>query len=95
MVEPLQAIVWRLPNGAGGQAAAFYAHKLNQEVGQWIQTYHADPKLFKWNNVSWYRGQKAYFRILTMPKEYATMFLLSWPGRSPLYIDEYIHPDEH
>lgn len=94
MVEPLQALVWQLPTGAGGQAAAFYAHKLNQEVRKWTETYKVDPNLLKWNNVGWYKGRKAPHRMLTMPKEHATIFLLSWAGRPPTYIDEYTHPDE-
>ena len=94
MVEPLQAIVWQLPSGAGGMAANFYAHRLNQEVGQWAQTHQVDPNLLKWNNVNWYKGRKGYHRMLTMPKDHATIFLLSWTGKPPNYIDEYVHPDE-
>lgn len=94
MVEPLQAIVWRLPTGAGGQTAAFYAHKLNQEVNKWADARKIDRKILNWNNVGWYRGIKAPHRMLTMPKEYATMFLLSWSSRPPTYIDEYVYPDE-
>ena len=94
MVEPLQAIVWRLPNGAGMMAANFYAHKLNQEVGKWAASHNIDPNILKWTNIGWYRGYKAPHRMLTMPKEHATMFLLSWTGKPPTYIDEYVHPDE-